>query len=130
VTVRAHEIALRELTKDFLATAAPEITEIAKFFETRSVVPLHHLRWENAATVRAGLTYFEVRQPRAETALNSPLRMTIYGASHGPLISSVIDLSAAGLANRLDAITAFRGSVELVQGLRFPTLGAALHVMR
>lgn len=114
MTVRAHEIALRELTKNFLATAAPEITEVTKFLETWSVVPLHHLRWEDAATVRARLTYFEAREPRAETALNSPLRMTLYSAPHCALISRVIDLSAASLANRLHAIAAPRGSVELV----------------
>jgi hypothetical protein len=130
VTVRAHEIALRELTKNLLATPAPEITEVAKLLETWSVIPLHHLRWEDAVTVRAGLTYLEARQPRAETALNSPLRMTLYDASHGPLISRVIDLRAATLADRLNAITAPRGLMELVQRLCFTTSGAALHGIR
>src|SRR5438552_14973296 len=57
VAIRAHELAFRELFEDEFRPPIPHrVADLAELHHAGQVVPMHRLRWKDAAAIRAGLS--------------------------------------------------------------------------
>jgi hypothetical protein len=129
VTVRADELAFRDLVEDaLLVDPLAEDAQASNFLGAGKVIPLHRGRREHAAAVGAGLARFEADVPGDE--LRHPGTFLRDAASAVALVISGVVRLSARLAPWLPAVPTFP-SVEGIQGL-LPTTPTAPfeHVVR
>lgn len=118
VAVRAHYLALRDLSLDGLPRKTPEVdADLAELFEARSVIPLQYLMGEELPTVHAQPTGLQTDEPSGSAALGA-LRMARNLRPDARLIAVMVDLSTAGLADALQSVLPAAVRVEVGTSLR------------